>query len=414
MFATLRWQTKEQYAKNMSLPCPRHTLLPRARLLHLVLPDLKKAGVAELVDLTIAYPPGCSALTSKWSLTEFGTLKRHPYNVHVNIRIIPINSLGSSLEEVQQSLYKLYDQKDALLDRCAAEGCFPDAQQLVVPICWWAFQVLAWMALIWCLFAFFAHFVAAMVTAGNLFLIASISSATVLSAAWWNKDMLPAIPSGKSYVVITALAAVALSAAACSLPSHLEWEPCWCWDSALWSLLKSFEVCRGGFKCSRRHGRLIEVLDVVGGSVKNLTNVVVEFLDYFEWDVRNIMCTKVGLPWNVFTSAGLCLVHVPQWLLWSTNGFFLEDSPLLECILVVVPSCIPDPCSMQPCRKCIVVHSNNVWRPWYSLIICVHALHWNGHAWCMCFINHMFFKVYTMFVTASQMSSCRWTKRHWE
>lgn len=215
----------EEYAKQMSLPCPRHTLLPRAGLLHLVLPDLKKAGVAELVDLTISYPPGCSALTSKWSLTEFGTLKRHPYNVHINMRIIPISSLGSSLEEVQQSLYKIYDQKDELLERCAAEGCFPDSQPLVVPICWWAFQVLAWIALLWCVFAVFARFVAAMVMAGNLCLIALTLSAIVLSAAWWNKDMLLGLQmtgSGKSYVVTIALAAVALSAAACSLPSRLE------------------------------------------------------------------------------------------------------------------------------------------------------------------------------------------------
>ncbi len=115
----------------------------------MVLPDLHEAGVSELVDLTIAYPPGCDALTSKWSLEEFGTLKRQPYDVHIHLRIIPLNTLGSSLEEVQQGLDKIYADKDEMLDRCASEGCFPDAQPLVVPIRWWAFQVLAWLALVW-------------------------------------------------------------------------------------------------------------------------------------------------------------------------------------------------------------------------------------------------------------------------
>lgn len=210
----------QQYASERCLPCPRHTLLPRAGLLHLVLPDLKKAGAAELVDLTISYPPGCSALTSKWSLTEFGTLKWQPFDVHINMRVIPLSSLGSSLEEIQQGLYRIYEEKDALLEHCATEGCFLDSQPIVVPIRWWIFQTLVWLTLLWCLFKIFLHVVVALLMASKIFWIASALSAVLFSVAWCNIDALRLTTSCKPYFVAAALVAAAFSASACSLPSH--------------------------------------------------------------------------------------------------------------------------------------------------------------------------------------------------
>lgn len=210
----------EEYADKQGLTRPRHTLLPRAGLLHMVLPDLKKAGAKELVDLTIAYPPGCDALASKWNLLEFGCRNEQPYNVHIHVRTIPLTSLGTSLEEVQESLYKIYREKDALLERCATEGCFPNEQPLAVPIRWWGLQVFAWVVLLWYMFFFFARTVGAFFMASGQVqaLIALILSAAV--ATWWNKEMLRLPAKSKQYFAAAALAALALSAAACSFPDR--------------------------------------------------------------------------------------------------------------------------------------------------------------------------------------------------
>lgn len=212
----------KEYAKEQGLPEPRHTQVPRAGLLHILLPELHAAGVTDFIDLTIAYPPGCDALKSKWSLTEFGTLKRQPYDVHINVKRFPLVAAGSSLEEVQESLNKLYQEKDALLDRCAADGCFPDSQPLAVPICWWTVQVLAWVTLLWCMFSLFGRVAAAICAAGWQFAVVLTLCVVGLGAGWWNnKELLGG--KGRPLFATAALAVVALSATACStLPSRLE------------------------------------------------------------------------------------------------------------------------------------------------------------------------------------------------
>merc|ERR1712032_244866 len=183
----------EQFAEQHDLRRPRHTLVPRAGLLNMILPELRRAGATEMVDMTIAYPQTSEVLQSKWNLKEFGTLKEQPFDVYVDIRIFPLDYFGSSTEDVQKCLSKIYEGKDDLLDHHGTQGSFPHTQPLVVPIRWWSVQVLIWTMLLYFCFAFFKTATIAVfaIAARRPIFTLSAFGTFVATAVSWRREPTP-------------------------------------------------------------------------------------------------------------------------------------------------------------------------------------------------------------------------------
>lgn len=87
------------------------------------------ATLDKIVDVTIAYPDG-------YPLGLFDILSawREPCTTHVHYKIYDINELPSDPEELRQWMYKLYFDKEMLLEDFYRKGSFPRSGAASTPV----------------------------------------------------------------------------------------------------------------------------------------------------------------------------------------------------------------------------------------------------------------------------------------
>lgn len=105
-----------EYAREKGLPLLDHVLLPRTKGFVATLEGLKD-HVQAVYDVTIGYVEGVPSL---WQYIT-GQVRR----VHVHVRRFPVSDLPRVGDELAAWLIRVYQEKDALLERFYSEGAFP-------------------------------------------------------------------------------------------------------------------------------------------------------------------------------------------------------------------------------------------------------------------------------------------------
>jgi len=130
-----------EYATRKNLPILKHVLIPRVKGLHACLIGLRNEADAVL-DLTVAYSVR-KGETSDLGAVGRGYLANHgkirpgladvmlhrsavrTWPIHIHVRVIPVAEIPTDQKGTADWLFKVFQEKDQLLDHFNTHGCFP-------------------------------------------------------------------------------------------------------------------------------------------------------------------------------------------------------------------------------------------------------------------------------------------------
>jgi len=125
-FHERKLHASHEYAKKHNLPILHHCLLPRTKGFIATLKGLRDSNTIKAVyDFTILYndgkstPPLGSMFYGKYILKD-------NYQVHIHVRRYPIESIPRDDKAIAEWVYKIWTEKDDLIEEFYKIGRFPN------------------------------------------------------------------------------------------------------------------------------------------------------------------------------------------------------------------------------------------------------------------------------------------------
>lgn len=139
----------QAFAKKRDLKQLRHVLQPRTKGFVQTVRALRGSAGA-VYDVTIGYHENESFEIVPSFTRMYLTTSAEKRKIHVHQRRIPLSEIPSDEDELRDWIYKLYEQKDELIERFKRNGSFSDR-----PLRWNRISVHYW---IWCQFVIYSSF----------------------------------------------------------------------------------------------------------------------------------------------------------------------------------------------------------------------------------------------------------------
>lgn len=149
-FTVKKRDAAQDFAKKRDLKQLRHVLQPRTKGFIATIRALR-GSLSAVYDVTIGYDEdGSFEIVPSFKEMYFTTSPSKKRIIHVHQRRIPLSELPDDEDKLRDWVYKLYEQKDELIDRFKRTGSFSDR-----PLRWNRISILYW---VWCQFSIYGSF----------------------------------------------------------------------------------------------------------------------------------------------------------------------------------------------------------------------------------------------------------------